>query len=95
MKWTIFALTKCECSDWVSGSRMRLDCQKVSHMGYPHTQEKRQIVFWGVISHIPIAWVSNISISDNFVQKKKKQIVIFPKLVDKYKIFQQLTMPLS
>ena len=80
---TIYALTKCECSDWVSGSRMRLDCQKVSHMGYPRTQEKQQNVFWGVISHIPIACVSNISISDNFVKKKKKKLVIFPKTCGK------------
>ena len=43
----------------------------VSHMWYPRTQEKRQNVFWGVISHITMACLSNISFSDNFVQKKK------------------------
>ena len=75
-----YVLRRPEGSDWFSGTRMRLDCQKVSHMGYPHIQEKQQNAFWGVISHIPIACVSNISISDNFVKKKNCH---FPKTFGK------------
>ena len=61
-----------------SGPRTRLGSQKVPHMWYPCTQEKQQNVFWGVIPHMPMACLSNILFSDNFVQKK---FVIFPQLV--------------
>ena len=96
VKSKIHALRKPEGGAWFSGSRTRLGSQKVSHMWYPRTQEKQQNVFWGVISHIPMACLSNISFSDNFVQKKKKKkFVSFPQLVSQYKIFHGLDMPLS
>ena len=66
----MYALRNLEGGALFSGPRMRLGSQKVPHMWYPRTREKQQNVFWGAIPHITMACVSNISFSDNFVQKK-------------------------
>ena len=82
--WTIYAIRKPESVDWLLRSCTQLGSQKVSHMGYPHTQEKRQNVFWGVFPHV---WEIYLLVTTLCKKNKIKKIVIFPKLVAKYKIF--------